>query len=199
MRAYRDSLDHLSAEWQFKPSWASVTHVDADLQVYEAIWGAFAETGVVDRASGQYADKHLHVLNLEQRDAARRLIGSLDLRHSLSRETAQRLEALGIEPNPTNTALATKIVLDARAQAAREVRLGVDSVTDVASPPFAVERKPSATVVEPSDSKIALTDARHIPEKWRTLTPIEAGIIDRVESRDAGTSQGRQARRNTGG
>ena len=112
MRAYRDSLDHLSAEWQFKTSWAKVTDVDADLQVYEAIWGAFAETGVMDRASPQYADTHLHDLNQEQRDAAQRLISSLDIRRSLSRETAQRLDALGIEPNPTNMALATKIVLD---------------------------------------------------------------------------------------
>ena len=37
MRAYRDGLEHLSAEWQFRPAWAEVTNVDADLQVYEAI------------------------------------------------------------------------------------------------------------------------------------------------------------------
>lgn len=38
MRAYRDGLEQLSAEWQFRPAWAKVTDVDADLHVYEAIW-----------------------------------------------------------------------------------------------------------------------------------------------------------------
>ena len=47
MRAYRDGLEHLSAEWQFKPVRAKVTDVDPDLQVHEAIWCAFAKTGAV--------------------------------------------------------------------------------------------------------------------------------------------------------
>ncbi|WP_374942229.1 hypothetical protein, partial [Sphingomonas sp.] len=48
MRTYRDALDHLTAAWQHKRAWAKMTDVDADVGVYEAIWTAFAKTGVVD-------------------------------------------------------------------------------------------------------------------------------------------------------
>jgi hypothetical protein len=34
MREYRDALEHLSAEWQFRPALAKVTDVGVDLQVY---------------------------------------------------------------------------------------------------------------------------------------------------------------------
>jgi hypothetical protein len=113
MRAYRDGLKHLSAAWRFKPAWAKVTDVDADLRVYEAIWSAFANTGVVDGTpSLAYAEEHFGDLTEEQRTAAKHLVGSVEMRHILSRETAQRLEALGIDPNPTNMALAVRIVLD---------------------------------------------------------------------------------------
>lgn len=100
MRVYRDGLEQLSAEWRFRPEWAKVTDVNADLRVYEAIWGAFAQTGVVDGTpSVAYALERFEGLSAEQSAAARRLIGAADLRHSVSLETAQRLRSLGIEPN----------------------------------------------------------------------------------------------------
>lgn len=72
LRDYRDGLQQLTADWQFKPAWAKVTDVDTDLLVYEAIWSAFAKTGVVDGTpSLVYADQHFAVLNDEQRAAAR--------------------------------------------------------------------------------------------------------------------------------
>jgi hypothetical protein len=149
MRAYRDALEHLAAEWQFKPAWAKVTDVDGDLQVYEAIWAAFAKTGIVDGVpSVAYADEHFGELTDEQRAAARRLVGSVDLRHNLSRETAQRLEALGIEPNPTNMALSVRLMLDARSQAARELRLGIDTVSGVTLPAISTERHPGPVIAE---------------------------------------------------
>jgi hypothetical protein len=60
------------------------------------------------------------------------LIGSVQLRDTLSHETAQRLEASGIAPNLTNTALPMRLMLSARAEAVRELRHGIDTVWDVA-------------------------------------------------------------------
>ncbi|MBA3526390.1 MAG: tyrosine-type recombinase/integrase [Sphingomonas sp.] len=178
MRAYRDGLEHLSAQWQFRPAWAKVTDVDADLQVYEAIWGAFARTGVVDGVpSIAYADEHFGELTREQRAAARRLVGSADLRHILSRETAQRLEALGIEPNPTNMALATRLMLDARSKAARELRLGIDTVTGVTVPEIPSGWHTAPIIAEDHEVRPPPTDASRIPEKWRNASPVEAAEL----------------------
>lgn len=178
MRAYRDSLEHLSAEWQFRPAWAEVTDVDADLQVYEVIWGAFAKTGVVDgKPSVAYADEYFNELTNEQRNAARRLIASGNLRDSLLRETAQRLESLGIAPNPTNMALAMRLMLDARSQAARELRLGIDSVSGVAVPAISRERQPAPIVAEQHGGRPKYADAAGIPEKWRHASPVEAAEL----------------------
>lgn len=113
------------------------------------IWGAFANTGVVDgMPSLTYADEHFAELTKEQQAAARRLLESIDLRANLMRKSAQRLEALGIVPNPTNITLAMRLVLDARSQAARELRLGfvqyVDAIRavghDVVFPELVAER-----------------------------------------------------------
>ena len=178
MRAYRDGLEHLSAEWQFRPAWAEVTNVDADLQVYEAIWGAFARTGVVDGVpSIAYADEHFGELTNGQRAAARRLVASFDVRNSLLRETAQRLEALGIAPNPTNMALAMRLMLDARSQAARELRLGIDTVSGVTVPEIPSGRQSAALIADHHQVRQPPTDASRIPEKWRDASPVEAAEL----------------------
>ncbi len=205
MRAYRDGLEHLCARWQFRPAWAKVTDVDADLQVYEAIWGAFARTGVVDgMPSIAYAEEHFGDLTPEQRDAARRLVGSADLRHSLSRETAQRLETLGIGPNPTNMELATRLMLDARSQAAQELRLGIDTVSGVTVPAISTERQ-SAIIAETQAVQRAAIEASRIPEKWRIASPVEAAELliasnpamleHRKEGKRAATQVGEQTLR----
>ena len=178
MRAYCDGLEQPSAEWQVKPDWSKVTDVDADLSVFEAIWSAFARTGVVDGVpSLAYVEQQFGGLSEEQRAAARRLVGSVDLRHSLSRETAQRLEALGIEPNTTNMALATRLILDARAQAARELRLGTDSVVGVAVPASPRTDTSPALRVERGGPLQAGIDQGLIPQKWRNATPVEAAEL----------------------
>ena len=178
MRAYRDALEHLAAEWQFKPAWAKVTDVDADLHVYEAIWGAFARTGVIDGVpSMAYADEHFGELTTDQRAAARRLVGSADLRHNLSRETAQRLEALGIEPNPTNMALAVRLVLDARSQAARELRSGVDTVSKIVVPAISDECQSVPIIAEQQPARRVTMDPGQISEKWRNVSPVKAAEL----------------------
>jgi integrase len=177
MRAYRDALEHLTAAWQFDPKLAKITNVDADLQIYEAIWSAFARTGVIEgKPSVAYFDQHLADLSADQQVAVRGLLGALNMRESLTAETAQRLEALRIEPNPTNMALGVRIMLDARAQAARELRLGVDSIgrASIALPP---EHRPHAIEVAAPRILPALIGTSQIPEKWRTATPVEAAEL----------------------
>ncbi|WP_309646344.1 tyrosine-type recombinase/integrase, partial [Phenylobacterium sp.] len=155
-----------------------MTDVAADLQVYEAIWNAFARTGIIDGVrSMAYADEHLAELTNEQRAAARQLVGSVDLRHNISRETAQRLEALGIEPNPTNMALGVRLMLDARSQAARELRLGIDTVSGGTLPAIATEWHPVPVIAEHLTGRPAQIDASGIPEKWLNASPIEAAEL----------------------
>ena len=205
MRAYRNGLEHLTATWQFDPKLAKITDLDADLQIYGAIWSAFAKTGVIDgKPSLAYVDQHLTDLTDDQRAAVRRLLGSLNIRESLSRETAQRLEALGIEPNPTNMALGVRIMLDARAQAARELRLGVDSVSN-ASIALPAENRPRTIEVAAAPASPAAIETSQIPEKWRTATPVEAAELliasnpamleHRKEGKRAATQVGEQTLR----
>lgn len=187
MRAYRDGLEQLSAEWHFKPAWAAVTEKQADILVYESIWSAFAKTGVIDgEPSIAYADEHFAELTKEQRAAARLLLGENKIRETLLRETAQRLEALGITPNPTNMALATRLMLDARAQAARELRLGIDSVAGLAIPeistsglpvPNPTRPQPVATIADHVTGQTASPESSRIPEKWRNASPVEAAEL----------------------
>ena len=205
MRAYRDALEHLTAAWQFDPTLAKITDVETDLQIYEAIWTAFTKTGVIDgKPSVAYFSEHLAGLSGDQQVAVRGLLGSLNMRESLSRETAQRLEGLGIEPNPTNMALGVRIMLDARARATRELRCGIDSIgnTTVALPP---ENQARATKIPmPRTSQIPV-DAIQIPEKWRTATPVEAAELliasspamleHRKEGKRAATQVGEQTLR----
>ena len=183
-----------------------MTDVDADLQVYEVIWGAFAKTGVVNGVpSIAYADEHFGDLTNEQRAAARRLVGSVDVRASLLRETAQRLESLGIAPNPTNMALAMRLMLDARSQAARELRLGIDSVSGVAAPAISKERPPAPVVPEHHGVRPIHADGTRIPEKWRHASPVEAAELliasnpamleHRKEGKRAATQVGEQTLR----
>lgn len=178
MRAYRDGLEHLSAEWHFRPEWAAVTNRDADLQVYEAIWGAFAKTGVVVGVpSSAYSDAHFGELTDEQRAAALRLVGSVNLQDTLARETTQRLQALGIVPNPTNMALAVQLILHARSQAARELRLGIDSVSEVTVPATPVDLQPGRIIDDHRGVGPASIDSGRIPEKWRNASPVEAAEL----------------------
>ena len=177
MRAYRDALEHLTAAWQFQPAWAKVTDVDADLRVYEAIWRAFARTGVVDGApSRAYADDHLAGLNEQEREAARRLLGSVDLRHSLSREAAERLQELGIEPNPTNMAVAVRLLLQAREQATHDLRRGV-ATAGAAEALIPSSRAPADTKAAPIQATAQPVQIMKVPEKWRAATPIQAAEL----------------------
>lgn len=155
-----------------------MTNVDDDLQVYEAIWGALAKTGVVDGVpSSVYADGPLAELTHDRRAAAQRLIGSVNLRETLPRETAQRLEAPGIAPNPTNMARAMRLILNARSQAARELRLGIITVSGVAVPAMVVERQPAPTILDHHGTSPAALDASCIPEKWRDASPVKAAEL----------------------
>ena len=205
MRAYRDALEHLTAAWQFDPKLAKITDVDTDLQIYEAIWTAFAKTGVIDgKPSVAYFSEHLAGLSDDQQVAVRGLLDSLNMRESLSRETAQRLEGLGIEPNPTNMALGVRIMLDARARATRELRRGIDSIGNatVALPPENQARAPIVSMPRTSQTPV---DAIQIPEKWRTATPVEAAELliasspamleHRKEGKRAATQVGEQTLR----
>ena len=206
LRDYRDGLQQLTAEWQLKSAWAKVTDVDADLLVYEAIWSAFAKTGVVDGAPDiAYADQHFGALNDEQRAAARRLLGSVQIRDALQADAATRLRTLGIEPNATNMALACRIILDARAQASREVRLGTTAAAETALAPARTPRPEVAPIVSsPRDVK-SMIDGNHVPEKWRNLTPVEAAELlirgnpamfdHRKQGKRAGTTVGEQTLR----
>lgn len=154
-------------------------------QVYEVIWSAFARTGVVaGMPSMAYADEHFGELTDEQRVAARWLIGSMDLRASLLRETAQRLEALGIACDPTNMALAMRLMLDARSQAVRELRLGIDTGSGAAVPAMSSERQPAPIIADHDGIRPVALDASRIPEKWRDVGPIKAAEL-RIESNPA--------------
>lgn len=178
MRAYRDGLDHLSAVWRFRPDWAKVTDTDRDMRVYEAIWSAFANTGIVDGApSLTYAEEYLGELSEDERQAARRLLGSLNIRDSLAKETAQRLQSLGFEPTPTNMALATQLMLDARAQAVRNLRNGVEDHDGLSK--SAPVRRPRIAFppAAPSQTPEIQPASDSIPQKWRTATPKEAAEL----------------------
>lgn len=178
MRAYRDALEHLTASWQLEPAWARVTDIDADIGIYEAIWGAFAKAGVVDGApSRSFVDEHLGSLSDEQRAAARQLLASMRLRESVTRETARRLESLDIEPNPTNMALGVRLVLDARAQAAHEMRHGTDTSVDYPLPSQVLTSHNVASAPPPPTAAPVQASAPEVPEKWRTLTPVEAAEL----------------------
>ena len=59
------------------------------------------------------------------------------------RGTAQRLESLEIAANPTNMAFATRLMLDARAEADRELRLGIDTVSEATVSALSSERQPA--------------------------------------------------------
>lgn len=96
------------------------------------------------------------------------------MRDSLVRETAQRLEALGIATGQTNMALATRLMLDARCQAARELRLGIDTIGEVTVPAISGERAPAPIITDHYAVGRAPIDASRIPEKWRNASPVEA-------------------------
>lgn len=175
LRAYRDGLQQLCADWHFNPASARVSDVDRDLAVYEAIWGGFAKAGVVDGVpSAKYAEDNFGALTDEQRAAARRLLGTIDIRESLSRETAARLQSLGIEPNPTNMALAVRLVLDARTNAVRDLRSGKiadDRLVPVSEMPMVRPTAVDNGLSMPSTVSIARSE---IPEKWKHVTPVQA-------------------------
>lgn len=206
LRDYRDGLQQLTADWQFKPAWAKVTEVDTDLLVYEAIWSAFAKTGVVDGTpSLVYADRHFAALNDEQRAAARHLLGSVQIRNALQADATTRLRTLGIEPNATNMALACRIILDARAQASREVRLGMPAAPELALAPAPTPRPQVAPTASSPRVVQSMIGEHHVPERWRNLTPVEAAELlilgnpamleHRKQGKRAGTTVGEQTLR----
>lgn len=174
MKAYRQALVHLASEWAIDPRSAAVTNTDRDMAVFEEIWTAFAKTGVVQgRPSVAFFEEHLGNLDEDQRVAAAKLLGSLDIRDSLSRETAQRLSTLGIQSNPVSVAHAVRIMLEARAQATRELRLGIDSIglATVTVPP---EQSPRIAEIASPPIRQTSVDASRIPQQWQTVTPTEA-------------------------
>lgn len=174
MKDYRHALVHLQSEWAIDPRSAAVTITDRDMAIYEAIWSALAKTGVIEgRPTMAYLEEHLADLDEDERVAVRGLLGSLNMHKSVSHETAHRLGTLGIQANPISIAHAARIVLDARAKATRELRLGIDSIgaMTLEQPPEHARR--TIEVVSPQTPRTFVEMSR-IPEKWRTVTPVEA-------------------------
>jgi hypothetical protein len=48
---YRNALVHEVARWEADPKLRDLSATDRDLQAFEALWGAFARTGIVEAPS----------------------------------------------------------------------------------------------------------------------------------------------------
>lgn len=186
MKDYRRVLVQLQYEWAVDPKLAAITDLERDMATFEAIWSAFAKTGVVDGApDAAYSAKHWPEFDEDHPSAVGGLLASINIRANLEAETKARLQRLGFATFPVTIAMASQLVLEDRAQATRDHR--DDAPIDEDDPPSHYEHstvaapvtdaaaavatvsvsspKVMAMVVQPSHSLIRLED---IPLAWRS-------------------------------
>jgi hypothetical protein len=116
MRDYRNQLEHLAAGWTLEPEAAPYRTTERNLVIYEAMWSAFAETGILTPISGEYAEAHLGRLSDEEKDDVRFLSRRLPgLKEDFRTHAGAMLRSIGVEPNDVNLAVALRAILKARA------------------------------------------------------------------------------------
>ena len=176
MKDYRRALVQLQSEWAINPRYAAVTDIDRDMAILDALWSAFAKTGVVDGPpEAAYFAEHCPEFDDDHRSAVRRLLSATSIRASLESETTARLGGLDITTSPIIIATASQLVLQARAQAVHDHHVGAPLIEDVTVLQHKCETPTAATpTVVAAVSKptllLAKPDDSHIPEDWRSLT-----------------------------
>lgn len=184
LRIYRDALVHEVGRWHADTTLNAMSTSDRDLKAFEVLWMAFAKTGVVKVPTPAYADEHFAELDEEEQSRLRFLVRDTpSLGGTVKAETIAALEAIGIPATATNLPVAIRVVMEARAAAARSCQdrreMGVAStvlndsnVSNHSSGQCLQTIVTPATVALPSPA--APTQALpHIPEPWCYMTPLE--------------------------
>lgn len=171
MTLYRNALAHEVARWEAEPQLRDLSDSDRDLQAFEALWGAFARTGIVDAPSAEYAAEHFHDLDEEEQGRLRRLIRETPgFRTNFAAETSAAMARVGVSPTAANLPLGSKLVMLARMTGAWACRNGVEVTS-------ALESRMPASVTAPAtlprESSLATIPDAEITPEWRYLTPTQ--------------------------
>lgn len=201
MRDYGRTLQHLETAWVTNPRAAAETDLERDIGIYEAVWTAFAKTGMIPaHVDDAYLAHHLPEIEGDYRVAVGQLLRRINLPATVAAETASCLASLGLPAESSDVAAATRIILYARAEAARVHRRG-DWVIGASSLPGAHELAAQEVAPASAPSPAAVTlgpSAAAIPEKWRHLNAVEvaelyiAGTPGMFEHRQAGKRAAKQ-------
>lgn len=150
---------------------ASLSDANRDLQAFEALWGAFARTGIVEAPSAEYASEHFHDLDEEEQGRLRRLIRDTPgFGANFAAETSAAMARVGIVPSAANLPLGSKLVMLARMSGAWACRNGVEVTS---APDNALPTPATAPAVVNGDGGPAKAREAHIPRELRDLTPTE--------------------------
>lgn len=153
MRDYGRALQHLETDWLTDPFTAMLTDVDRDVGIYEAVWTAFAKTGMIPQhVDDAYLADHLPEVEDDYRVAVGQLLRRINLPATVAAETASCLASLGLAAESSDVAAATRIILYARAEAARVHRRG-DWIIGAGSLPEARQLATQEAARAPSPGK----------------------------------------------
>jgi hypothetical protein len=102
MTLYRNALVHEVARWQADADLRDISDPDRDLQAFETLWRAFAETGIVATPSRAYAEKHFFELDEEEQGRLCQLLAQTpEFVSGFEAETKMALTRVGISPTPS--------------------------------------------------------------------------------------------------
>lgn len=125
MRAYRDELVHLEAHWRAHPVYSTVSNRDDDLAVFESLWAGIAADGLGVPRDWAFVERHFAHFDNNMKARIRSLLRDHpDMSEGVRKAAMQRLDEQGLIANAFNTPVASDLVLQARAAAARAVREG---------------------------------------------------------------------------
>ncbi len=123
MRAYRDELVHLEALWKAHPVYITVSTRSDDLAVFESLWAGIAADGLGVPRDWEFIERHFARFDDDMKARIHSLLRDHpDLPDTVRKAAMQRLEDQGLIANAFNIPVASDLVLQARAAAARAVR-----------------------------------------------------------------------------
>ena len=211
LRAYRDALVHEVGRWHGDVTLSAMSSSDRDLKAFETLWTAFAKTGVVKAPTWTYAEEHFAELDEEEQSRLRLLVRDTpDLASTIEAETVAALGALGVLVNRTNLPMAVRVVMEARAAAARACQgapasrtllMNQADVTAISTPPNHATTIPATVLGAVSSGTLSsAVTAPSFPEPWCHMTPLEVAerTISDTPRMFAHRAGGKRARAQTG-
>ncbi len=209
LRIYRDALVHETGRWHSDATLNHFSSSDRDLKAFETLWTAFAKTGVIKAPTWAYAEEHFTELDEEEQSRLRLLVRNTpNLGSTIEVESIAALQAIGLTANPVNLPIAQRVVMEARAAAARSCQDTPDLRTLLSVETGAAGAHPSqaSDVVLPVldgstlDFSTSMLTRAAVPEPWNSMTPLQVAerLIQDTPKMFGHRSGGKRAREQMG-